>query len=78
MTGQQKRVPVGDTPRRLERFKAACSYARCGSTKLYELIEAGQVIAFKNGRLTLVDLDSIDRHHRSLPRLILNKEKPQS
>ena len=78
MTGQQKRLPVGDTPRRLERFKAACAYARCGATKLYELIETGKVVAFKDGRLTLVCLDSIDCHHRSLPRLILNKEKPQS
>ena len=79
MTEQQKRLPpVGDTPRRrLEKFKPACAYARCGPTKLYELIAAEQVDAFKEGRLTLVCLNSIDRHHRSLPRLILNK-KPRS
>lgn len=46
----------------------ACDYARMGQTRLRHLINAGEIIAYKQGRTTLVDLDSIDRYHRRLPR----------
>ena len=46
-------------------------YGKFGVTKAYELIEAGLIDAYKDGRKTLLDLDSIDRYHRSLPRLIM-------
>ena len=56
---------------RLAEVKAACVYGKVGATKLYELIKAGKIEAYKDGRKTLVDLNSVDRHHRSLPRLIM-------
>jgi excisionase family DNA binding protein len=47
-------------PQRLATVKEACAYAKVGPTKLYEMMRAGDVRAFKHGRKTLVDLDSID------------------
>ena len=56
---------------RLAEFKTACVYGKFGATKLYELIKTGKVEAYKDGAKTLVDLNTVDRHHRSLPRLIM-------
>ena len=47
-------------PRRLATVKEACAYAKMGHTKLYEKINAKAIIAYKRGRKTLIDLDSID------------------
>lgn len=71
LTRQLRRVeekPAGE--RRLAEVKTACAYGRFGITRCYELIAAGRIDAFKDGRKTLIDLSSIDAHHRSLPRLI--------
>ena len=72
---------VEETPpgqRRLAEFKVACAYAKVGVTKAYQLLAAGKIVAYKDGRKTLVDLDSIDRYHRSLPRLIVGgKHRPR-
>jgi len=65
--------PPGE--RRLAEFKVACAYGKFGVTKAYELIAAGRIVAFKSGRKTLVDLDSVDAYHRSLPRLIIGAAK---
>jgi len=65
--------PPGE--RRLAEFKVACAYGRFGVTKAYELIAAQQIDAYKAGRKTLIDLDSVDRYHRSLPRLIMHGAK---
>jgi len=65
--------------RRLGEFKSACAYGKFGITKAYELIAAGKIEAFKAGRKTLIDLDSIDAYHRSLPRLIMRaKDRPKT
>jgi excisionase family DNA binding protein len=47
-------------PQRLATVKEACDYAKLGVTKLYAKIRSGDVRAFKHGRKTLIDLDSID------------------
>jgi hypothetical protein len=57
-------------PRRnLIRFKEGLNLAKCGTTKMYELINSGKVIAYKDGGRTLLDADSINRYHASLPRV---------
>jgi len=50
-------TPVG---KRLATVKEACAYAKMGHTKLYDKINAGVIKAYKDGKRTLVDLDSID------------------
>jgi excisionase family DNA binding protein len=45
---------------RLATVKEACAYGKMGVTKLYQKINAGTVVAYKDGKRTLVDLDSID------------------
>lgn len=57
--GGQKKA-VFSQPRRLATVKEACAYAKMGRTKLYENINAKAIIAYKRGRKTLIDLDSID------------------
>lgn len=46
--------------KRLATVKEACAYARMGHSKLYLKISDGTVKAYKDGKRTLVDLDSID------------------
>ena len=43
---------------RLAEIGIALSHARCGLTKLYRLIAEGHIDAFKDGKRTLVDLNS--------------------
>jgi hypothetical protein len=52
---------------RLASFKEALIYGRLGKTRAYELIAAGKIKVRKDGRNTLVDLDSIDEYQRTLP-----------
>jgi hypothetical protein len=47
-------------PRRLATVKEACFYAKMGHTKLYEKINAEEIMAFRREGKTLIDLDSID------------------
>ena len=54
-------------PRRLVSVKEACRYGRFGHTKCYDYINAGKIAAYKRGRQTMIDLDSIDAFHASLP-----------
>jgi excisionase family DNA binding protein len=54
---------------RLATFKEAMRYGRWGRDKLYELIAAGKIIAYKDGHNVLVDLDSCDAYQRALPRV---------
>jgi excisionase family DNA binding protein len=46
--------------KRLATVKEACAYAKMGHSKLYLKINAGTVVAYKDGKRTLIDLDSID------------------
>lgn len=53
--------------RRLVVFKDGCRYGKFGRTKAYELIAQQRIRAYKMGGKTLIDLDSIDEYHASLP-----------
>ena len=55
--------------RRLVQFKEGCRYGKFGKTKAYELIAQQRIRAYKMGGKTLIDLDSVDEYHASLPRV---------
>lgn len=50
--------------------KAAFRKGCFGSTKFYQLVRAGKIIAYVQGGQTLVDDDSLDAYQASLPRLV--------
>jgi excisionase family DNA binding protein len=55
--------------RRLVEFKEGCRYGKFGKTKAYELIAQGWIRGYKMGGKTMIDLDSVDDYHASLPRV---------
>jgi excisionase family DNA binding protein len=55
--------------RRLVEFKGGCRYGKFGKTKAYELIAQRRIRAYKMGGKTMIDLDSVDEYHASLPRV---------
>jgi excisionase family DNA binding protein len=55
--------------RRLVEFKDGCRYGKFGKTKAYELIAQQRIRAYKMGGKTMIDLDSVDEFHASLPRV---------
>src|SRR5580704_17036567 len=55
--------------RRLVEFKDRCRYGKFGKTKAYELIAHERIRAYKMGGKTMIDLDSVDEYHASLPRV---------
>ena len=55
--------------RRLAEFKDGCRYGKFGKTKAYELIAHERIRAYKMGGKTMIDLDSVDEYHASLPRV---------
>ena len=55
--------------RRLVEFKDGCRYGKFGKTKAYELIAQELIRAYKMGGRTMIDLDSVDEYHASLPRV---------
>jgi excisionase family DNA binding protein len=56
--------------RRLVEFKDGCRYGKFGKTKAYELIAQQRIRAYKMGSKTMIDLDSVDEYHASLPRVV--------
>jgi len=46
--------------KRLATVKEACTYGRIGRTRLYAKISEGTVVAYKDGKKTLIDLDTVD------------------
>jgi hypothetical protein len=54
---------------RLATVREACDYGRFGHTKCYDYINEGKIIAYKRGRRTMIDLDSIDAFNASLLRI---------
>ena len=62
-------VDIDNRQRRLVEFKDGCRYGKFGKTKAYELIAQERIRAYKMGGKTLIDLDSIDEYHASLPRV---------
>ena len=55
--------------RRLVTFKRALRYGHWSKSRAYELIAQGKIKAYKDGRMTLVDLDSVDAYRATLPAL---------
>jgi excisionase family DNA binding protein len=55
--------------RRLVELKHGCRYGKFGKTKAYELIAQQRIRAYKMGGKTMIDLDSVDEYHASLPRV---------
>ena len=56
---------------RLVAFKSALAYGHFSRGRLYQLIRLGKIAAYKDGRKTMVDLNSVDDYQRKLPRLIM-------
>lgn len=61
---------IPPAPRRLVPFKLALRYAYWGKDKAYALIHAGKIKAYKDGRSTMVDLNTVDAYKNSLPRVL--------
>lgn len=59
---------------RFATVREAVQYSRIGKTRLYELKNKGKIIFVKDGRLTKVDLDSVDAYQASLPRVMPKAE----
>jgi hypothetical protein len=55
--------------RNLIPLKKALAKGGFGRTKAYRLINEGKIIAYKMEGQTMVDADSIDAYHMSLPRI---------
>ena len=55
--------------RRLVPFKEALRYGSWGKDRTYQLIREGKILAVKDGRKTLVDLNTVDSYQASLPAL---------
>jgi hypothetical protein len=55
--------------RNLLPLKRALVKGGFGKTKAYELIDQGKIIAYKMDGKTMIDADSIDRYHMTLPRI---------
>jgi excisionase family DNA binding protein len=49
--------------------RTVCRYGKFGRTKAYELIAHERIRAYKMGGKTMIDLDSVDEYHTSLPRV---------
>ena len=65
-------MAILDEPRQkrnLIPLKKALERGGFGRTKAYALIKERKIIAYKMGGQTMVDADSIDAYHLSLPRV---------
>ena len=60
---------MSDVKRNLIPMRAALSKVGCGHTKIYDLIQRGKIVAYRMDGKTMVDADSIDHYHASLPRI---------
>lgn len=63
------RTMISSQRLRLVEFKDGCRYGKFGKTKAYELIAQQRIRAYKMGGKTMIDLDSVDEYHASLPRV---------
>jgi hypothetical protein len=54
---------------RLVPFRDGCKYGGFGKSKGYELMHTGKIKGSKMGKRTMLDLESIDRYHASLPKI---------
>ena len=62
--------------RNLIPLKKALVKGGFGKTKAYELIDQEKIIAFKMEGKTMIDADSIEAYHQSLPRIQPGGGKP--
>ncbi len=60
-------MTIASTNHRWATRKEAMAYGRIGSTKLNDLMRAGQLRAKKLGVKVLIDLNSVDELYASLP-----------
>jgi excisionase family DNA binding protein len=58
---------------RLVGVKEAMRYGRWSRKKIYRLIADETIAAYKDGRTTLVDLDTVDDYQKTLPRFAPRK-----
>jgi hypothetical protein len=56
-----------DRPRRWATRQQAMVYAKIGSTKMNELMHSRRILAKKDGKKVIVDLNSIDDFYGALP-----------
>jgi excisionase family DNA binding protein len=59
----------GNSAPAMATVREACDYGRFGHTKCYDYINEGKIVAYKRGRRTMIDLDSIDAFNASLLRI---------
>jgi hypothetical protein len=60
---------MSEQKRNLIPLKRALVKGGFGKTKIYELIDQEKITAFKMDGKTMIDADSIDAYHQSLPRI---------
>ncbi|KRQ99235.1 excisionase family DNA-binding protein [Bradyrhizobium valentinum] len=61
---------IVNEPQRLVTVREACRYGGFSHTKCYQLLNAGQIDAYKRGGRTLIDLDTVDAYKRAALRRI--------
>ena len=61
-----------DVKRNLISLKAALRKGGFGRTKCYELVADDTIIAYTQGGQTMVDANTIDKYHASLPRVVVS------
>jgi excisionase family DNA binding protein len=69
-----ERLRLFDKPpgvRRLVEIKEAARYSRISRTRIYQLIAAKRIKGYKDGHRTLIDLNTVDAYHNSLPEIFL-------
>jgi excisionase family DNA binding protein len=71
-----EQLRLSDKPagvRRLVEVKEACRYGHTKKTRLYQLLRAKKIVGYKDGKRTLIDLNSFDDYHNSLPQVLLTR-----
>jgi hypothetical protein len=63
VTANQKQ----SVPHRWATRREAMAYARVGSTKMNEMMQSRLILAKKDGRKVIIDLNSIDSYYAALP-----------
>jgi excisionase family DNA binding protein len=69
-----EKVRLFDKPpgvRRLVEVKEAVRYGRTSKSRIYQLLRQKKIVGYKDGNRTLIDLNSFDEYHNSLPQVLL-------
>jgi hypothetical protein len=70
-------VATAKPKRRLAPIKHALRYGGFGHTKCYALIKRGVIKAYRMDGRTMIDLDTVDAFHASLPEIVLGQPKQE-